>query len=163
MDFMITASGLVALLIAYAAVRESGGWSGTTGPMQWSFSGSWASSIAAVLAIIVTLLGIDPTRGLALGLGVTMILTPFIYRGLGNGAASKPVFFIATALMAWATLSILYIAAVAVPDLVESLPLLAGLVIDVALILALIGAVLHVARSLAAAVSTDGSEAWTLP
>ena len=48
---MIIISGLVAFVVAYAAVRDSeDGWSGDVGPMRWSFTGSWASSIAIVLA-----------------------------------------------------------------------------------------------------------------
>ena len=52
---MIIVSGLLALLVAYAAVRDSeGGWQGTVGSMEWSFSGSWASSSAVILALVLT-------------------------------------------------------------------------------------------------------------
>ena len=65
--------------------------------------------------------------------------------------------------MTWATFSILYLAATSVPNLVASMPLLSTLTINAALVLALVGAVLHSARSLASATSGDGSTAWNLP
>lgn len=162
---MIIISGLVAFVVAYAAVLDSeGGWSGVVGPMHWSFSGSWASSSAVVLAAVLTLTGLAAGTPQILGFGFVMVLVPLIYRGLGQaGGASKVVFFIFSAMMSWATFSILYVAATNVPNLVESMPLLSGLIIDAALVLALVGAVLHSARSLASAASGDGSAAWNLP
>lgn len=162
---MIIVSGLVAILVAYAAVRDSkDGWGGTVGPMRWTFSGSWASSSAVVLALVLTLIGIDPSRGMLLGLGLVMVLAPMIYRGIGDAeGASKPIFFVVSATMTSATLAILYAAATQVPTLVGSLPLLPTLIIDASLVLAVIGAVMNSARSLASAVSGDGSGAWNLP
>ena len=162
---MIIISGLLAFLVAYAAVRDSdGGWAGSVGPMRWSFSGSWASSIAVVLALVLTITGLGGSGGMLLGLGLVMVLAPLIYKGIGNPlAASKRVFFVVAAIMTWATFAILYVAATAVPALVESLPLLSDLIIDATLVLALIGAVMNSARSLAEAVSGGGSGAWTLP
>ena len=162
---MILVSGLLALLVAYAAVRDSQeGWSGSVGAVRWSFSASWASSTAAVLALVLTLFGLDDSHGLALGMGMVLVLAPLIHRGMGGAdGASKQVFFIVAALTTWATLSILYLAATRVPDLVESLPLLSALVVDAALVLALLGAVIHSARSLADAASGAGSGMWTLP
>ena len=162
-NWMIVISGLVALLVTYTAVRDSeGGWSGVVGPMRWSFSGSWASSSAAVLAVVLTLT--TPSGSLPLGFGLVMVLAPMIYRGLGGfQGATKPVFFIFSGVMTWATFYILYAAATTVPGLVTSLPLLPALVIDVSLVLALIGAVLHGARSLARAVHEGEPAGWILP
>ena len=162
---MIIVSGLVALLVSYAAVHDSqGGWRGSVGPMRWSFSGSWASSVAAVLALVLTLFGMDASGGPVLGLGLVLVLAPLVYRGMaGDAGVSKLVFFIVSSLITWATLSILYVAATSVPDLIESLPVLTTIIIDAALVLALVGAVMNSARTLATAVSGDGSEAWTLP
>lgn len=159
---IITVSGVVALLVAYAAVRDSeGGWTGKVGPMRWSLSVSWSSSIAVLVALTLTLLG-DP-RG-ALGLGLMMVLAPLIFRGMGtSGGAPKVVFFIVSGVMTWATFAILYLAAVSVPTVTGSYPLLARIVIDAALVLALVGAVMHSARTLAAAASGDGAAAWNLP
>ena len=164
LNSMIIISGLVAFLVAYAAVHDSGGgWGGTVGPMRWSFSGSWASSSAVILALVLTFIGMDVT-GLLLGLGLLMVLAPLIYKGMaGPGGASKLVFFIVSAIMTSATLGILYAAATKVPALIESLPLLSVLIIDASLVLALVGAVMHSAGSLADAVSGDGSGAWNLP
>ena len=162
MNSMIIISGLVALLVAYAGVKDShGGWEGTVGPMRWSFSGSWASSTAVVLVLVLTLFrGMEPL----LGLGLMMVLTPLIYRGLGGtSGASKPVFFIVSVMMTWATLATLYAAATQVPTLLQSLPLVPTLIIDASLVLAVVGAVMHSARSLADAASGDGSGAWNLP
>lgn len=162
---MIILSGLVAFVVAYAAVRDSeGGWSGAVGPVRWSFSGSWASSIAVVLALVLSLSGVSGGTPQIFGLGFVMVLVPLIYKGLGQeGGASKLVFLIFSTMITWATFSILYVTATNVPNLVGSLPVLSELIIDAALVLALIGAVLHSARSLASAVSGDGSEAWNLP
>ncbi|MDE0168891.1 MAG: hypothetical protein OXS29_05165 [bacterium] len=159
---IISVSGVVALLVAYAAVRDSeGGWTGRVGPMRWSLSVSWSSSIAVLLALALTLLG-DP-RGV-FGLGLLMVLTPLIFRGMGTSeGAPKVVFFIVSGVMTWATFAILYLAAVSVPALTGSLPLLARIVIDAALVLAMVGAVMHSARTLAAAASGDGAEVWNLP
>ena len=104
------------------------------------------------------------SAGLLLGLGLTMVLAPLIYKGMAGGAgASKPVFFIVSAMMTWATLAILYTAATKVPALVQSLPLLSKLIMNAVLVLAVVSAVMHSARSLADAVSGDGSGAWNLP
>ena len=162
---MIIISGLLALLVAYAAVRDSEGeWQGTVGPMEWSFSGSWASSSAVILASVLTFVSADVSTALLLGLGLMMVLAPLIYKGMAGGAgASKPVFFIVSAMMTWATLAILYTAATKVPALVQSLPLLSKLIMNAVLVLAVVSAVMHSARSLADAVSGDGSGAWNLP
>ena len=162
---IITVSGMVALLVAYAAVRDSeGGWTGAVGPMRWSLSGSWSSSIAVLLALVFTLLGLARDAGTLLGLGLLMVLAPLIYKGLGaSGGAPKVVFFIVSGLMTWATFAVLYVVATTVPDLIESLPVLSRTIIDAALVLALVGTVLHSARSLAVAASGDGSEVWNLP
>lgn len=161
---MIVAIGLVALLIAYAAVRDSqDGWSGTVGPLKWSFSGSWSSSIAVVLALVLVLLGLG-TQATLLAFGILTVLAPLIYKGIGQSeGASKPVFFVVSAIMTWSTLVILYTAATAVPSLVSTLPILSVLVIDAALVLAILGAVINSVRNLATAASGDGSEAWILP
>ena len=165
MNSITIISGLVAFVVAYAAVIDSdGGWSGDVGPIRWSFSGSWASSMAAVLALLSILTGISTAGGLLIALGVVMVLAPLIYKGMGEkGGASKPVFFIVSAIMTWATFTILYMIAVSVPALVEPLPLLPTLVINASLVLALVGAVINSARSLAEALAGDGSAAWTLP
>ena len=162
---MIIISGLVAFVVAYAAVLDSeGGWAGAVGPMRWTFSGSWASSSAVVLALVLSLTGLGAGAPQVFGFGFVMILVPLIYKGLGQeGGASKVVFFIFSAMMTWATFSILYVAATNVPNLVESVPLLSTLIIDAALVLALVGAILHSARSLSAAAAGDGSAAWNLP
>ena len=161
---MIVAIGLVALLIAYAAVRDSrDGWSGTVGPLKWSFSGSWSSSIAVVLALVLVLLG-SGAQATLVAFGILAVLAPLIYKGIGRSeGASKPVFFIVSAIMTWSTLVILYTAATAVPSLVSTLPILSVLVINAALVLAILGAVMNSVRNLAAAASGDGSEVWTLP
>ena len=161
---IIIISGLVALLVTYVAVRDSeGGWTGTVGPMRWSWSVSWSSSIAVVLAVALTLLGLV-RDGTALGLGLMMVLAPLIYRGLGtSGSAPKVAFFIVSSLMTWATFAILYLAAIMVPNLIESLSLVPTIIIDAGLVLALVGAVMHSARCLASAVSGDGAAAWHLP
>ena len=161
---MIVAIGLVAFVIAYAAVRDSrDGWSGTVGPLQWSFSGSWSSSIAVVLALVLVLLGVGAQATL-LAFGILAVLAPLIYKGIGRSeGASKPIFFIVSAIMTWSTLVILYTAATAVPPLVSTLSILSALVIYAALVLAILGAVINSVRNLVAAASGDGSEAWTLP
>ena len=163
-QWMIIAIGLVALLIAYAAVRDSqDGWSGTVGPLRWSFAGSWSSSIAVVLALVLVLLGLGAQATLV-AFGILAVLAPLIYKGIGRSdGASKPVFFIVAAIMTWSTLVILYTAATAVPNLVSTMPIVSVLVIDAALVLALLGAVINSVRNLAAAASGDGSEAWILP
>ena len=161
---IITISGVVALLVAYAAVRDSdGGWTGSVGPMRWSWSVSWASSIAVVLALVLALF--DLAGGMTLlGLGLMMLLAPMIYRGVGgSGGAPKVAFFIVSGLMTWSTFAILYLAATTVPSLIEPLSLVPTIIIDAALVLALVGAVMHSARSLAAAASGDGAAAWDLP
>ena len=162
---MIIISGLVAFVVAYAAVYDSdGGWSGPVGPMCWSFSGSWASSSAVVLALVLTLTGASSGTSQVFGLGVVMVLVPLIYKGLGqSGGASKIIFLISSAMMSWATFSILYVAATSVPNLVQMMPMVPMLIVNAALVLALVGAVLHSARSLASAASGDGSAAWNLP
>ena len=162
---MIIISGLLALLVAYAAVRDSEGeWQGTVGPMEWSFSGSWASSSAVILALVLTFVIADMSTLLLFGFGLMMLLAPLIYKGMAGAAgASKPVFFIVSAMMTWATLAILYTAATKVPALVQSLPLLSRLIMNAVLVLAVVSAVMHSARSLADAVSGDGSGAWNLP
>ncbi|MDE0138295.1 MAG: hypothetical protein OXM57_08355 [bacterium] len=162
---MIIAIGLVALLIAYAAVRDSrDGWSGTVGPLKWSFSGSWSSSIAVVLALVLVLFGLGAQANTLAGFGILSVLAPLIYKGIGGSeGASKPVFFIVSAIMTWSTLVILYTAATVVPNLTSTLPILPVLVINAALVLALLGAVINSVRNLAAAASGDGSEAWILP
>ena len=161
---IIIISGLVALLVTYAAVRDSeGGWTGTVGPMRWSWSVSWSSSIAVVLALTLTLLGVV-RDGTVLGLGVLMVIAPLIYRGMANSDGTpKAAFFIVSGLITWATFAILYVAATMVPALVDPLPLVPTIIIDAALVLALVGTVLHSARSLAAAASGDGAAAWNLP
>lgn len=161
---IIIISGLVALLVTYVAIRDSdGGWTGTVGPMRWSWSVSWSSSIAVVLALALTLLGLV-RDGTVLGLGVLMVLAPLIYRGIGNSdGAPKVTFFIVAGLMTWATFAILYMAATMVPNLIDPLSLLPTIIIDAALVLALVGTVMHSARSLAAAASGDGAAAWNLP
>ncbi len=161
---MIVAIGLVALMIAYAAVRDSqDGWSGTVGPLKWSFSGSWSSSIAVVLALVLVLLR-SGAQATLVAFGILAVLAPLIYKGIGRSeGASKPVFFIVSAIMTWSTLVILYTAATSVPSLVSTLPILSVLVIDAALVLAILGAVMNSVRNLAAAASGDGSEAWILP
>lgn len=161
---IVTISGLVALLVTYAAVRDSeGGWTGTVGPMRWTWSVSWSSTIAVVLALVLTLFGL--ARGFTLlGLGLMMVLAPMIYRGMGNsGGAPKVAFFIVSGLMTWSTFAILYLAATTVPSLIEPLSLVPTIVIDAALVLAVVGTVMHSARSLAAAASSDGTAAWNLP
>ena len=162
---MVIISGLVALLVAYAAIRDSdAGWSGTVGPMRWTFSGSWASSSAVVLALVLTFLGVDLSNGMLIGLGLMMIFAPLIYKGMGDaGGASKPVFFIVSAVMTWGTLGILYVAATKVPIFIGSLPILPTVIIEASLVLALVGAVFSSARCLSDAASGDGSAAWTLP
>lgn len=161
---IIIISGLVALLVTYVAIRDSeGGWTGTVGPMRWSWSVSWSSSIAVVLALTLTLLGLV-RDGTVLGLGVLMVLAPLIYRGMGNSdGAPKVTFFIVSGLMTWATFAILYVAATMVPNLIDPLSLVPTIIIDAALVLALVGTVMHSARSLAAAASGDGAAAWNLP
>lgn len=162
---MIIISGLVAFVVTCAAVRDSEGrWSGTVGPMRWSISGSWASSSAVVIAFVFFLVFEDRSSAQLFAFGLVAVLVPLIYRGLGQaGGASKAVFFICSTLVTWATFSILYLAAISVPDLMGSQPLLTKLVVNAALVLALVGAVLHSARSLASAASGDGSAAWDLP
>lgn len=161
---IISISGLVALLVAYAAVRDSdGGWVGNVGPMRWSWSVSWSSSIAVLLALALTLLGLV-RDGTALGLGLLMVLAPLIYRGMGTSdGAPKVAFFIVSSLMTWATFAILYLAATTVPSLIETLSLVPTIIINAALVLALVGTVMNSARSLAGAASGDGAAAWNLP
>ena len=161
---IIIISGLLALLVTYAAVRDSeGGWTGTVGPMHWSWSVSWSSSTAVVLALVLTLFSMV-RDGTVLGLGLLMVLAPLIYRGIGaSGGAQKVAFFIVSSLMTWATFAILYLAAITVPSLIEPLSLVPTIIIDTALVLALVGTVMHSARSLATATSGDGETAWTLP
>ena len=161
---IIIISGLVALLVTYVAVRDSeGGWTGTVGPMRWSWSMSWSSSVAVLLALALTLLGLV-RDGTALGFGLMMVLAPLIYRGLGTPAgAPKAAFFIVSSLMTWATFAILYLAATSVPSLIEPLSMVPTIIIDAALVLSLVGTVLHSARSLAAAASSEGAAAWNLP
>ncbi|MCY3540097.1 MAG: hypothetical protein OXH10_09630 [bacterium] len=161
---MIVAIGLVSVLIVYAAVRDSQeGWDGTVGPLRWSFSESWASSIAVVLALVLVLLGVGSQANLA-AFGILAVLTPLIYRGIGPAdGASKPVFFVASALITWSTLVILYLAATVVPVLVSALPVGTKLVIHAALILALLGALATTVRNLSTALSGRGRHGWTLP
>ena len=162
---MIIISGLVAFVVAYAAVLDSDGvWSGPVGPMRWSFSGSWASSSAVVLALVLSVTGLGTGAPQVFGFGFVMVLVPLIYKGLGQaGGASKLIFLISSAVMSWATFSILYVAATSVPNLLQTMPIVPELVVNAALVLALVGAVLHSARSLKAAASGDGSAAWNLP
>ena len=161
---MVVGIGLVALLIAYTAVRDSaGGWSGRVGPLRWSFAGSWSSSIAVVLALVLVLLGFTAQATLA-AFGILALLSPLIYRGIGRSeGAPMPVFFVVSVMMTWSTLVILYIAATAVPGLIDGLPLLPVLAIEAALVLAVVGAVISSYRSLASAAAAGESEAWTLP
>ena len=99
-----------------------------------------------------------------LGLGLMTVLAPLIFGGMGtSGGAPKVVFFIASGIMTWATFAILYLAAVGVPTVTGSYPLLARMVIDAAMVMALRGAVMQSARTLAAAASGDGAAAWNLP
>ncbi len=162
---MITISGLVAFVVAYAAVSDSEGrWRGTVGPMRWSLSGSWASSSAVAIGLAFFIISEDHISGQLFGFALVALLAPLIYKGLGrSGGASKQVFFICSVLVSWATFSILYVAATSIPDLIGSLPLLSKLIVNATLVLALVGTVLHTARSLAAAVSGDGSTVWDLP
>jgi len=99
-----------------------------------------------------------------LGLGLLMVLAPLSYRGMGtSGDAPKVACFIVSGLMTWATFAILYLAAIMVPPLIGSLSLVPTMIIDAGLVLALVGAAMHSARCLTAAVSGDGAAAWHLP
>ena len=99
-----------------------------------------------------------------LGLGLMTVLAPLIFGGMGtSGGAPKVVFFIVSGIMTWATFAILCLAAVSVPTVTGSYPLLARIIIDAAMVPALVGAVVHSARTLAAAASGDGAAAWNLP
>ncbi len=162
-ESMTIGIGLVALLIAYAAVRDSREqWLGAVGPIRWSFSASWATSTALVLAATFTLIGLGP-RAMLAGFGILAVLTPLIYRGMGSPeGAPKPVFFVVATIMTWSTLVILYTAAVSVPSLLTDLPLASLLVVEAALILALLGAVRSSTRNLMAAAGGE-TDTWTLP
>jgi len=116
-----------------------------------------------VLALVMVLLGVSSQASLV-GFGILAVLTPLIYRGIGpSDGASKPVFFVASTLITWSTLVILYLAATSVPGLVQALPVGPKLVIHAALILALLGALATTVRNLSAAVSGGGRRGWTLP
>ena len=164
-DTIIIVSGLAAFLAAYAAVRDSeGGCRGEVGPLRWSFSDSWASTSAALAALVFSLLDAE-APGPMLGFGVLLLTAPLIYKGLssGGGGASKRVFLIASTTATWSTFTILWLAALRVPGLLETLPLLPAFAVYAALALALAGAFISACRSLSKAAAGDPSEAWTLP
>ena len=165
-DAIIIVSGLAAFLAAYAAVRDSeGGCRGEVGPLRWSFSDSWASTSAALAALVFSLLDAE-APGPMLGFGVLLLTAPLIYKGLsggGGGGASKRVFLIASTIATWSTFTILWLAALRVPGLLETLPLLPSFAVYAALVLTLAGAFINAFRTLSKATAGDPSEAWTLP
>lgn len=176
-DIIIIGTGLVAFLVAYAAVRDSAeGCGGRVGPLRWNFSGSWASTSAVLIALVFSITN-APLMMLQkedwdilfyapsmLGLGLLMLIAPLIYKGLSGGeGASKRIFLVFSTVMTWSTFAILSMAALAVSNLVGPLPVLPTLAVYAVLVLALAGALMNASRSLANAASGDPSEAWTLP
>lgn len=158
-------TGLIATLIAYAAVQDSeDGWDGTVGPMTWNISQSWASTTAAVIAIIFLLGAGDSSQNLIFVFGALLLFSPLIYRGLtGEGGASKLVFFVAATLNTWATFGLLVVAAINVPDLIASTSIVPRLVLNGAMILAIVAAFMNASRGLTAAASSSEPGAWILP
>ena len=176
-DTIIIGSGLVAFLVAYAAVRDSAeGCGGRVGPLRWNFSDSWASTSAVLVALVFSVTNIPGIMLMEegmdvvfytpamLGLGLLMLIAPLIYKGLSSGeGASKRVFLVFSTVMTWSTFAILCMAALAVSSLVGHLPVLPTLAVYAVLVLVLAGALMNASRSLANAASGDPSEVWTLP
>ena len=161
---MVIVTGLIAVLIAYAAVQDSGGgWEGTVGPMTWNLSRSWASSVAAVIALTFLIGSPEGGEDMIFVFAALLVFSPLIYHGLaGDDGASKMIFFVSAALITWATLGLLVFAAVAVPNVIHGVSIVPRLVLNSAMILAIVAAIMNASRGLAAGASS-GAEGWTLP
>ncbi len=160
---LVIVTGLVAALVAFAAVRDSG-WDGTVGDLTWSVGGSWVTSSAAIIALVLVVAR-DTSDDLATVFlfGLILLFTPLIYRGLaGSDGAPKALFFVAGTLMTWATLALLATAALAIPEIArDELSTVPLLVVDAVAITAILAALVAASRSMV--VATTGSKTWTLP
>ncbi len=163
---LVIVTGLIAVLVALAAVQDSeGGWTGRVGDLNWSLSGSWVTTSAAVIALVLLIVFSDSDEAFATAFlfGLLLLFTPLIYRGLsGDDGASKLVFFATGGLAAWSSLVLLAFAAQAVPSIARSeLQTVPLLLVNAAAIAAILAAIVATSRVLNAAAASDGE--WTLP
>jgi hypothetical protein len=165
-NVVVIITGLIAALVVYAAVQDSwNGWEGTVGPMTWSFSKSWITTSAAIVAIVYlfSFYGEGSDVGASAVFGFILLFVPLIYQGLGGGAASKKVFFLVGTLLAWAIFTLILTAVSGIPSVVAGYAIVPRLVLDSVMIVTLLAAIVGTGRVLTAAASGNGTETWTLP
>ena len=163
---LVIITGLIAALIAYAAVQDAGASSPPT-TMQWRFGESWTTSAAAIAAIAaIGFLGAE--EGMTVVFAFMLLLGPLLYKGVsGSGNGSMGLFLVVGTLMGWATLAIL----TQVTSLVffvtrDELTLIPRLLMNGVAVAALLAAVLSIHTALRSAVSGSNiasQGAWTLP
>ena len=165
---VVIVTGLLAVLVVYAAVQDSpGGWEGTVGPATWNVGESWISTTAAVVALAFLVLfsgGSGGPIGMALMFGLLLMFGPMIYRAFGvGGAVSKTVFFGAATVMTWASTGLMVTGAQIISDIVREFAIVPRLAINSFAITAVLAAIVGTSRVLTTATSGKGSDAWTMP
>ena len=162
---IVIITGLVALLIAHAAVQDAGG--GTPpSSIVWRFSESWTTSVAALVAI-TSIFFLSVEADIVVMFGLMLLLGPLIYKGFAaaNGA-SMPLFMAVGTLMGWATLAIFLTVIGEIFHITRGeLSIVPRLVLNGFAIAAVLAAAAAISSALRAGASgrslTDG--AWKLP
>lgn len=95
--------------------------------------------------------------------GLLLVLTPLIHRALTlGGGSARWRFGITAGVVAWAAFSVIIISAFRIAGLIDGYPILPRLALLGLLAAAVLGALVHTARSLHAA-AANAPAPWTLP
>ena len=183
-------AGLLAGLASVAAWKEGG--AGAPAGLRWRPAESPVTAISLILAWVMTayvdpimqsdslldglfggpeeVLGHPNWEALRhpgsyapLVFGLLLVLTPLIHRALTlGGGSARWRFGITAGVVAWAAFSVIIISAFRIAGLIDGYPILPRLALLGLLAAAVLGALVHTARSLHAA-AVNAPAPWTLP